>query len=105
MILTRDPLLSPETTYVLGASFGVASLERRYREYVVQNFEQFLKLDNCFSMLTRWCPEKLAPLVSDAMAIQRERIQHSDTELALAKGKWDTNRNQMDELISCCTWV
>jgi hypothetical protein len=85
-------------SYVLGACFGVAMLESRYRDQVVQNFESFLRLPNYFNMLTKWCPEKLLALVEDAMKTERKSVE-------TAKTKWEKEKRLMDQLIAHCKTV
>jgi len=45
------PTITPEISYVLGASFDVAILEERYRSHVVHNFGNFVRLEKYFNML------------------------------------------------------
>ena len=100
--MSRAPIISDEQSYVLGASFNVLTLENQYRSHVVQNFKNFLKVDNLFNMLTCWCPEKLLDLVKDA--VNAQRTVHTELEAALQKkiNQLEYDKDQMDKLIFHC---
>ena len=85
-------------SFVLGACFQVAMLENRYRDQVVQKFESFLRLQNHFNMLTKWCPEKLLALVEDAMTTERKDFE-------TAKTNWEEEKRLMSQLIAHCKTV
>jgi hypothetical protein len=56
-------------------------------------------------MLTKWCPDKLAALVKDAMTIKRTEITQLQTEFKAAIRKWENDKSEMDKLISHCEEV
>jgi hypothetical protein len=72
-VATRQPMLSPEHSYVLGACFGVTLLEEQYRKHVIEHYDQFCQLkefESYMNLLAKWCPWKLSSLVKDAIAAQ-----------------------------------
>src|SRR5271167_3268577 len=67
LVSRQKPLISKQLSYSLGACFDVKILEERYRKSVLKNFGNFLESDDYFNMLNKWCPEKLLPLVREAI--------------------------------------
>jgi hypothetical protein len=100
-----EPLIPAEYAYTLGACFGVAILETKYRPYVVQNFEWFLGRENYFSLLMKWCPEKVVTLAKDATSTQRTIQTKLKAENQNAQRDWGVQQRLMDELVTHCKGV
>jgi hypothetical protein len=55
---------------------------------VVENFDKFLVEGEGFGMLSKWCPEKLLALVTDAMAIRNQREKDLKEAFDMREHDW-----------------
>jgi hypothetical protein len=67
LLRVNNVLPSADETYVVGAMYGLAEVERFYRYSVIWSFDYFLKSPELFNKLVDRCPSKVYELVKDGV--------------------------------------